>query len=78
MPTKRDTIHERDDQGGESPCFMCLLDEDGLMLDRRDMPLGPTGSEQRGERSALPGEFTDPGQCGPGADAATHEVSATA
>ncbi len=38
MPTKRDARYESDDQGGEPPCFMCLLDEDGLLPDQQDTP----------------------------------------
>ncbi len=38
MPTKRDARYESDDQGGSPPCFMCLLDEDGLMPDQHDTP----------------------------------------
>ena len=36
MPTERDTTYDSGDQGGESPCFMCLLAEDGQLPDQRD------------------------------------------
>jgi len=48
MPTKRDTTHESDDQGGESPCFMCLLDEAGLMPDQHDMTRTPPHAQNDG------------------------------
>ena len=75
MPTKRATSHERDDQGGEPPCFMCLLDEDGLMPDRRDT----TNTRRHAQNDAHPAAH-DPlaRQCGPDEDTSTYEANATA
>ncbi len=48
MTTERDTMYESDDQGGEPPCFMCLLDEDGLLPDQRGTTRTPPHARSDG------------------------------
>ncbi len=75
MTNERDTGHESDDLGGEPPCFMCLLDEDGLMPDQHDT----TNTHPHAQNDVHPAAH-DPlaRQCGPDEDTSTHEASATA